>query len=128
MDNGQSRENVLRVKSYSFALRIVKAYKYLIAEKKEFVLSKQLLRSGTSIGANVAEANQGQSRPDFISKLSIALKESVETEYWLNLLRDSEYLTPEQTQSLLEECRELIRILTSSIKTAKRSKRDQLAD
>jgi len=128
MDNGQSRENVLRVKSYSFALRIVKAYKYLIAEKKEFVLSKQLLRSGTSIGANVAEANQGQSRPDFISKLSIALKESVETEYWLNLLRDSEYLTPEQTQSLLDECRELIRILTSSIKTAKRSKRDQLAD
>ena len=128
MDNGQSRENVLRVKSYSFALRIVKAYKYLIAVKKEFVLSKQLLRSGTSIGANVAEANQGQSRPDFISKLSIALKESVETEYWLNLLRESEYLTPEQTQSLLEECRELIRILTSSIKTAKRSKRDQLAD
>jgi len=128
MDNGQSRENVLRVKSYSFALRIVKAYKYLIAEKKEFVLSKQLLRSGTSIGANVAEANQGQSRPDFISKLSIALKESVETEYWLNLLRDSEYLTPEHTQSLLDECRELIRILTSSIKTAKRSKRDQLAD
>ena len=128
MDNGQSRENVLRVKSYSFALRIVKAYKYLIAEKKEFVLSKQLLRSGTSIGANVAEANQGQSRPDFISKLSIALKESVETEYWLNLLRDSEYLTPEQTQSLLDECRELIRILTSSIKTAKRPKRDQLAD
>ena len=128
MDNGQSRENVLRVKSYSFALRIVKAYKYLIAEKKEFVLSKQLLRSGTSIGANIAEANQGQSRPDFISKLSIALKESVETEYWLNLLRDSEYLTPEQTQSLLDECRELIRILTSSIKTAKRSKRDQLAD
>ena len=122
MDSGQSKENVLREKSYSFALRIVKAYKYLIAEKKEFVLSKQLLRAGTSIGANVAEANQGQSRPDFISKLSIALKESVETEYWLNLLRDSDYLTSEQTASLLVDCRELIRILTSSIKTTKRSK------
>ena len=122
MDNGQLKENVLREKSYSFALRIVKAYKYLIAEKKEFVLSKQLLRAGTSIGANVAEANQGQSRPDFISKLSIALKESVETEYWLNLLRDSDYLTSEQTASLLVDCRELIRILTSSIKTTKRSK------
>jgi len=122
MDNGQLKENVLRIKSYSFALRIVKAYKYLIAEKKEFVLSKQLLRAGTSIGANVAEANQGQSRPDFISKLSIALKESVEIEYWLNLLRDSDYLTSEQTASLLVDCRELIRILTSSIKTTKRSK------
>ena len=122
MDNGQLKENVLRIKSYSFALRIVKAYKYLIAEKKEFVLSKQLLRAGTSIGANVAEANQGQSRPDFISKLSIALKEFVETEYWLNLLRDSDYLTSEQTASLLVDCRELIRILTSSIKTTKRSK------
>jgi len=122
MDNGQLKENVLRIKSYSFALRIVKAYKYLIAEKKEFVLSKQLLRAGTSIGANVAEANQGQSRPDFISKLSIALKESLETEYRLNLLRDSDYLTSEQTASLLVDCRELIRILTSSIKTTKRSK------
>jgi len=122
MDSGQSKENVLREKSHSFALRIVKAYKYLIAEKKEFVLSKQLLRAGTSIGANVAEANQGQSRPDFISKLSIALKESLETEYRLNLLRDSDFLTSEQTASLLVDCRELIRILTSSIKTTKRSK------
>jgi len=122
MDNGQSKENVLRDKSYGFALRIVKAYKYLVAEKKEFVLSKQLLRAGTSIGANVAEANQGQSRPDFISKLDIALKEAVETEYWLNLLRDSEYLTSEQTESLLTDCRELIRILTAAIKTTKRSK------
>ena len=72
MDNGQLRENVLRDKSYAFALRIVKVYKHLNAEKNEFVLSKQLLRSGTSIGANVAEANQAQSRPDFISKLAIA--------------------------------------------------------
>ena len=99
MDNGQLKENVLRDKSYRFALRIVKVYKYLLSEQKEFVLSKQLLRSGTSIGANVAEANQARSRPDFVSKLSIALKEAVETENWLNLLADSEYLTSEQSKS-----------------------------
>src|SRR5216683_662577 len=99
MDNGQLKENALRDKSYKFALRIVNAYKHVVSEKKEYVLSKQLVRSGTSIGANVAEANQAQSRPDFISKLSIALKEAVETEYWLNLLRDSEYLSELQTES-----------------------------
>jgi four helix bundle protein len=97
MDNGQLKENVLREKSYTFALRIVRAYRFLVAEKKEYVLSRHLLRAGTSIGANVAEANQAQSRPDFISKLSIALKESVETEYWLNLLRDSEYITKDKS-------------------------------
>ena len=118
MDNGQLKENVLRDK-YRFALRIVKVYKYLLSEQKEFVLSKQLLRSGTSIGANVAEANQARSRPDFVSKLSIALKEAVETENWLNLLADSEYLTSEQSKSLLIDCEELVRILTSSIKTTK---------
>jgi four helix bundle protein len=78
MDNGQLKENLLREKSYAFALRIVKAYKYLVFEQKEFVLSKQLIRSGTSIGANIAEANQAQSRADFTSKLSIALKGAVE--------------------------------------------------
>ncbi|MFZ1699550.1 MAG: four helix bundle protein [Pyrinomonadaceae bacterium] len=122
MDKGQWKENPLRSKSYSFALRIVKAYKYLASEKKEFVLSKQLLRSGTSIGANVAEANQAQSRADFISKLSIALKEAVETEYWLCLLRDAEYITADQAESLLAECLELVRMLTSAIKTAKDSR------
>ena len=119
MDNGQLRENILRDKSYHFALRVVKAYKHLLSEQKEYVLSKQLLRAGTSIGANVAEANQAQSRPDFVSKLSIALKEAVETEYWLSLLRDSEYLTSEQAKSLLIDCQELIRILTAAIKTTK---------
>jgi four helix bundle protein len=118
MDNGQLRANVLREKSYAFALRVVKLYKHLSSEK-EFVLSKQLLRSGTSIGANVAEANQAQSRADFISKLSIALKEAVETEYWLNLLRDSDYLSEEQAESLLLDCRELVKILISSIKTSR---------
>ena len=96
------KENVLREKSYSFALRIIKAYKHLIYENKEYVLSKQLLRSGTSIGANIAEANQVQSRPDFISKLGISLKETVETEYWLNLLRDSQFLTDSQANSCLQ--------------------------
>lgn len=122
MDNGQLKENVLRDKSYGFALRVVRAYKHLTSEKKEFVLSKQLLRAGTSIGANVAEANQAQSRPDFVNKLCIALKEAVETEYWINLLRDSDYLTQEQSTSLLMDCQELIRILISAIKTTKRSK------
>ncbi len=121
MDNGQSKENPLRSKSYSFALRTVGVYKHLTAEKREFVLSKQLLRAGTCIGANIAEANQAQSRPDFISKLSIALKEAVETEYWICLLRDAEYVTLRESDSLLDDCRELIRILTSSIKTSKSS-------
>jgi four helix bundle protein len=116
-------ENVLKDKSYAFALRIIRAYKHLVAEHKEFVLSKQLLRSGTSVGANVAEANQAQSRPDFISKLGIALKETVETEYWLSLLRDAEYMTPVQAKSLLHDCLELKAILTASIKSSKTAKR-----
>ena len=113
------RENVLKDKSYKFALRIVKLYKHLIEEKKEYVLSKQALRSGTSIGANICEGNQAQSKPDFIHKLSIAHKESFETEYWLCLLRDSEFITEKQSESLLQDCRELQKILTTSIKTAK---------
>jgi len=119
MDNGQLRENVLKDKSYAFALRVVKVYKYLIAEHKEFVLSKQVLRSGTSIGANIAEGNQAQSRSDFIHKLSISLKEAVETEFWLCLLRDSEFITQSQAESLIEDCKELQRILTAVIKTTK---------
>lgn len=122
MDNGQSKPNPLRDKSYAFALRIINVYKHLTAEKKEYVLSKQLLRSGTSIGANIAEANQAQSRPDFISKLSISLKESVETEYWISLLRDSRYLTENESDSLLLDCRELIKILTSAIRTSKKQR------
>ncbi len=119
MVDSQKRGNVLKDKSYQFALRIVKVYKFLAFETKEYVLSKQLLRCGTSIGANVAEANQAQSRPDFISKLAIALKETVETEYWLNLLQDSDYLTKAQAESLLTDCIELKAILTASIKTTK---------
>lgn len=93
--------------------------RFLNDEKKEFVLSKQVLRSGTSIGANIEEANQGQSKADFTHKLSISLKEAVETNYWLRLLRDSEYLTESQANSLLKDCQELEKLLTASIKTAK---------
>ena len=115
----EKRENVLRDKSYKFALRIVKLYKHLAEDKKEYVLSKQILRSGTSIGANIAEGNQAQSKPDFIHKLSIAHKESFETEYWLCLLRDGEFITEKQAESLIIDCQEVQKILTSSIKTAK---------
>src|SRR5215211_4114609 len=95
-----SPTNILKEKSYAFVLRSINLYKHLSVAKKEYVLSKQLLRSGTSIGANVAEANQAQSRPDFISKLGIALKEAAETEYWLSLLRDSRYLTEREAESM----------------------------
>ncbi len=115
------KESVLRDKSYQFALRVIKLYKYIAAEKKEYVLSKQILRSGTSIGANIEEANQAQSKADFIHKLSIAQKEAFETDYWLRLLRDSEYLTEAQADSLLNDCREVQKLLTTSIKTAKES-------
>lgn len=114
------RESILKSKSYNFALRIVKLYQFVCREKNEFTLSKQILRSGTSIGANVEEASQAQSKADFIHKLSIAQKECAETHYWLRLLRDSQYLTEKQANSLLEDCEELQKLLTSSIKTAKK--------
>jgi len=116
------KENILRDKSYQFALRIVKLYRYLADDKKEYVLSKQILRSGTSIGANIEEANQAQSTSDFIHKLSIALKEAFETNYWLRLLRDSEILSAKQANSVLEDCEELQKLLTASIKTTKAGK------
>lgn len=115
----EQRANILEVKSKAFALRIVKLYHYL-REKKESVLSKQLLRSGTSIGANIAEGKYAQSKDDFINKNSIALKEASETLYWLNLLIDAKLLDDtDATNSLKSDCEELIRILVSSIKTAK---------
>lgn len=115
------KESIVRDKSYKFALRIVKLYKYIVSEEKEYILSKQILKSGTSIGANVEEGNQAQSKNDLIHKLSIAQKEAFETDYWLRLLRDSDYLTIKQASSLLVDCRELQKLLTSSIKTAKRN-------
>ena len=119
MENGQFKKNVLKDKSYSFALRIVNLYKHLSGDTKEFVLSKQILRSGTSVGSNITEGNQAESKQDFVHKLAIALKEAVETEYWLCLLRDGGFITPAQAESLIVDCKELQRILTSSIKTAK---------
>ena len=106
-------------RSFQFALRIVKLCEHLRNEKKEYTLSKQLLRAGTSIGANIAEAEQAQSRADFISKMNIALKEAVETNYWLRLLQASDYLSEAEFSSIHSDCRELEKMLTAIIKTAK---------
>ncbi len=116
------KENPIQIKSFQFALRVVKLYKYLIEEKKEFVLSKQILKSGTSIGANIEEAIGGQSKADFIAKLQIALKESKETHYWIRLLIDSYYLDKKSGQSILEDCEELLKLLSAILKTSKSNK------
>jgi four helix bundle protein len=112
-------ESIIAKKAYSFALEIIKIYKYLIADKKEYVLSKQLLRSGTSIGANINEAISAQSKRDFVHKLSIALKEARETIYWLNLLKDSSYITKEEFIRLNDYGNEILKILSSIILTTK---------
>ena len=113
------RENALIDKSISFAARIIKLHRYLIKTKRETIISKQIVRSGTSIGANINEANYVQSKADFIAKLHIALKETAETEYWLRLLVMSEYITADMGKSLLEDCLEIKRMLIASINTAK---------
>ncbi len=112
------KENIIITKSKEFALRIIKAYKYLI-QHNEYVMSKQMLRSGTSIGANVKEAVRAQTTPDFISKMNYALKEASETEYWIELLVESEYLDRNAGNSMKKDCVELIRILTSIVNSAK---------
>ena len=114
--------SILEDKSYKFAIRIVKLNKYLCTEHKEYVLSKQLLRSGTAVGALVAEAQYAQSRADFINKLQISLKEANESRYWLRLLNDCDYITEKMFQSILEDIEELIKMLISSINTAKPKK------
>ena len=106
-------------KSFSFAIRIVNLYKHLTDTKKEFVMSKQLLRCGTSIGANVAESQDAQSTADFISKLSIALKEARETEYWLRLMKETDFLTDAEFSSIVADCEEIVKMLVSIIKTTK---------
>lgn len=113
------KENVLIEKSIDFGARIVKLQRYLVREKKEAVLLKQILRSGTSIGANINEAQYGNSKADFIAKLHIALKETAETEYWLHILRKSDYLDDAMANSVLQDCLEIKRILIASINTAK---------
>ena len=112
-------DNVIESKSFSFAVRIVKLCRHLQSDNKEFVLSKQLLRSGTGIGANVAESKQAQSRADFISKLSIALKEAVETNYWLRLLYATDYLSSTEYSSVITDCKELEKLLTAILKTTR---------
>lgn len=112
-------EQTVERKSFLFAVRIVKLSKHLNTAKKEFVLSKQLLRAGTGIGANIAEAEQAQSKADFISKMNIALKEAVETNYWLRLLQASDYLSDAEFSSIHSDCREMEKMLTAIIKTAK---------
>ena len=115
------KENPLIDKSISFASRIIKLHQYLIKTQKETIISKQIVRSGTSIGANINEANYGQSKADFISKMHIALKETAETEYWLKLLLISDFITEDMGRSLLNDCLEIKRILIASINTAKDS-------
>ena len=117
------KDNLLIDKSIVFASRIIKLHQYLVKNKKETVVSKQIVRSGTSIGANINEATYGQSKADFISKMHIALKETAETEYWLRLLVMSECITDEMGQSILNDCLEIKRILIASINTAKENRK-----
>lgn len=116
------KDNIILDKSKAFALRIIKLYQYLRNEKKETVMSKQLLRSGTSIGANTREAMRGQTKPDFYAKLNIALKEADETAYWLELLFESDFIDRKQFDSIYSDCEEIISLLVSITKTQKRGK------
>ena len=115
------KENIIQEKSRAFAIRIIKCYQYLSNEHREYVLSKQLLRCGTSIGANAKESLNAQSRMDFLNKLNISLKEADETEYWLDLLHATDYLDDNQYMSLNNDCTEIIKLLTSIIKSIKQS-------
>ena len=115
-------QNPVADKSFKFAVRIVNLYKHMVREHREYVLSKQILRCGTSIGANVAEAQRGQSKADFIAKMSIALKEASETEYWLKLLHETNYLSQEQYSSLYADVRQLIGLLMAICRSANNTK------
>lgn len=123
IENGQltvKKPNAIEDKSFAFAVRVVNLYKYLCHEKKEYVISKQLLRSGTAIGALVREAEQAESKPDFIHKMAIALKESNETEYWVLLLAETDYLNTQESESIINDNKELLKLLTSIINSTKR--------
>ena len=121
MESGKLKENVIKTKSFDFAVSIIKLYKFLSEKKKEFVLSKQIFRSGTSIGANVNEAQQGQSKKDFLMKMNISLKECSETKYWIELLYVTEYINTEQKDNILNKCIELEKMLTAIVKTTSES-------
>ena len=111
------KDNIIQIKSKAFAIRIIRLYRYLIETKKEYVLSKQLLRSGTSIGANICEALCGVSKKDFLSKMHISFKECVETQYWLDLLAETDYLSKNQYDSISSDCEELRKLLSSITKS-----------
>ena len=118
------KDNIILDKSFTFAIRVVKLYKHLCNDKKEYVLSKQLLRCGTSIGANINEAQAGQSKADFIAKMSIASKEARESKYWIDLLIKTEYLNikDKHTVSLLNDIKEIVKLLTSIVKSSQGNK------
>ena len=122
------QDNIILNKSFKFAVRIVKLYRFLTAEQKEYVLSKQILRSGTSIGANVNEAVEGFSNKDFQFKLNIALKEARETEYWLKLLHETEYISDHQYSHINNDCTEILKLLVSILKTLDQKGSDQKTD
>lgn len=111
--------SVLREKSYKFAIRVVNLYKYLCGQKREFVMGKQVLRSGTSVGAMIREAEFAQSKADFVNKMSVALKEANETAYWLSLLYETDYLSKIMYDSIENDCEEIIKMLVASVKTSK---------
>lgn len=115
----ETHDNLIAVKSKKFALRCIRLYKVLTSTRNEYVLSKQLLRSGTSIGANIREAIRAQSKADFTAKMCISLKEASESEYWIELLTESEYISSTEGKSMITDCQELISILTKIIKSAK---------
>lgn len=115
------KDNIIQTKSYAFAIRVVNAYRFLVDSEKEFVLSKQLLRSGTAIGALVAEARHAQSSADFLNKMNIALKEANETAYWLSLLKDTAYMSEITYASMAADCNELVALLVSIVKSMKQS-------
>lgn len=119
------KDNIILTKSYNFSLKIIEAYKELVYVKKEFVLSKQLVRCGTSIGANLEESSGGQTDKEFFNKITISYKEARETRYWIRLLRDSKFLDPAMGADLLKDCEEILRILTAIQKTLKRKQKDQ---
>jgi four helix bundle protein len=115
------RKNIAKEKSFAFALRIVKLSKYLNQEKREYVLTKQLLRSGTAIGALIRESEHAESRADFVHKLAIALKEANETQYWLELLHQADYIDAKGFESINQDCIELLKLLTAIVKSTKAS-------
>ena len=115
------KKNIVADKSYAFALRIINLYKHLVSEQKEYVLSKQMLRSGTSVGALIKEAEHAQSKADFLNKMNIALKEANETEYWLMLLKDSNYIDDKSYNLIKPDSVELIKLLASIVKSTKKN-------